>query len=327
MDPRIDALATWLASFIGKKPQLEVVSGDASFRRYFRFSHDNCSYIAVDAPVDTEDSRLFCALANAYQQQQINASEVIKADFELGFMWQKDLGDQLLFNYLTPESMPHWYRKALNILPKINRICVTELGSLDSYNHQLLDAELEIFNEWLLQRTLAFEFTEQSLAAWQQLKDILISSALAQPQVGIHRDFHSRNLMVNNDELAVIDFQGALIGPITYDLVSLLKDCYINCPQQVRAKLLSDFYQQLDLQGVEYSQFERWFDLMGAQRHLKAAGIFCRLNLRDGKSGYLKDVEATLNYLVEIADKYRLPFITEVLESQVLPSWRDQCGQ
>ncbi|SHI24860.1 aminoglycoside phosphotransferase family protein [Ferrimonas marina] len=310
MDPRQRELSLWLKQHRGQGiTDPEAIFADASFRRYFRYWRDGQSEVAMDAPPPQEDCRPFVAITQAYQAQGLPVPALLAQDLERGYLALQDLGDEHLYRRLVgPEPLP-WYRQAMALLPAIARITGTELGPLPDYDRALLTRELAIFPEWLLQHHAGLTLSEKELALWQRSCELLIDNALSQPQVGIHRDFHSRNLMVQDDQLALIDYQGALLGPITYDAVSLLRDCYRVLPEAEVSTLLKAHWQALKTEGllapeVSLDLYQRWFDLMGMQRHLKAAGIFARLHHRDGKSGYLADLPRVFNYLVEVGQRH-----------------------
>ena len=289
--------------------RLETVSGDASFRRYFRVYSHNLSWIAVDAPPEKEDSHSFVDIARAWEPLEIHAPKVHLADLEQGFMLLSDLGDLLYLDRLDANSADLLYGQALQTLTHIQQ-CRSVLGArLPSYDRALLQREMLLFSDWFLGQQLEMHLTSYEQKLLESLFESLIVSALSQPQVCVHRDYHSRNLMViEGSAPGVIDFQDAVMGPITYDLVSLLRDCYIAWPEpQVEAWALD--YAALAqkarlMEAVSPQRFLGWFDRMGMQRHLKAIGIFSRLNIRDAKPAYLKDIPRTLNYLRQAASRY-----------------------
>lgn len=295
-----------------------MVSGDASFRRYFRWANDKCSYIAVDAPPEHENNPQFVNIANMLDS--LNAPKVLAYDFEQGFMLLSDLGDQLFLPLLNDQTADGLYRSAIDALIDMQAIKGAE--QLPPYDQTLLMAEMELFREWFIGKHLQLELSPQEHQMLDQLFDKLIDSALQQPQVFVHRDYHSRNIMYRADQApGIIDFQDAVYGPITYDLLSLLRDCYIQWPvEKVQGWL--DYYLQHTAFSVDKEQFSKWFDWMGLQRHIKVAGIFARLNYRDGKSGYLKDIPLTLTYIVQQAEKYpELEPFSHWMREKILPEW------
>ncbi len=320
-DPRFLHLQQWLAEFFGSPAQLTLISGDASFRRYFRVEQGLQHYIVADSPPEKVDNQPFIALANAYLAAGIKVPKIVAINQQQGFILQQDCGDTQLLSLLDEHNVSHWYQQALAILPKIAAVTSSALGPLPEYDAAFVERELAIFPEWLLVEHWQISLSSAEQQLLQQSFKLLVNNALVQPKVGMHRDYHSRNLMVMGDELAVIDFQDAVHGPITYDAVSLLRDCYVRWPDYIVDALLARFYQQCMAQqqlnaDVSLAQFRRWFDLMGLQRHIKAAGIFARLLHRDGKSGYIKDIPLTLQYIVDICRRYP--------ELQALGDWVDE---
>jgi aminoglycoside/choline kinase family phosphotransferase len=310
MDDRQQSLQKWGFDALASNSDalqgsLEVVSGDASFRRYFRQHTENATYIAVDAPPDKENSLPFITIANAWGEQGVNVPNVIKVDLEQGFMLLSDMGDQLLFPLLNDASAEGLYHQALDALIGIQHTSY----DLPVYDAPLLDREMALFTDWFLGEHLGFELTPQEQSMLQETFSILRESALGQIQVPVHRDYHSRNIMVlEDDTLGIIDFQDAVHGPITYDVVSLLRDCYVAWPLEHVQQWARDYFQKAREAGligsISDEQLMLWFDWMGIQRHLKAVGIFARLNHRDGKTGYMNDIPRTLNYIVEVAAQY-----------------------
>ncbi|MBY6187154.1 phosphotransferase [Marinobacter hydrocarbonoclasticus] len=327
-ESRQQALARWLDTvWAGEASAPVLIFGDASFRRYFRYHRQGRTEIAMDAPPEQEDCRPFLALTQAYQEAGLPVPQVLAQDLSQGFLCLTDLGDQHLAGPLQGPDADLWYRRALAFLPTIATITHSPMGPLPRYDRALLERELAIFPEWLLHAHLGLTLNPEEQQLWQDACEVLISNALSQPQVGIHRDFHSRNLMVVDDGLALIDYQGALLGPITYDLVSLLRDCYWRLDEAWVATYAHSHFERLQQAGlleadVEFAQFRQWMDLMGMQRHLKAAGIFARLHQRDGKSGYLADVPRVLDYLINIGQRdERLAPLAQWLECRVKPAW------
>ncbi len=244
-------------------------------------------------------------------------------ELEQGFLLLEDFGDFTYYQVLQGALREDLYASALQALGQLQtRIDPARCG-LPPYAETLLERELEIFREWLLERWLGMEIPA---AIWKASVELLIGSALEQPKVVVHRDYHSRNLMVLPEGTpGVLDFQDAVVGPLTYDVVSLLRDCYLAWPKAPVAHWREVYRQQLATAGIEIppQQWGCWFDRMGAQRHLKAAGIFARLWLRDRRPGYLKDIPRTLGYVVEVArDDAGLRELGEFLTEQVLPQVR-----
>ncbi|MDH3806440.1 MAG: phosphotransferase, partial [Gammaproteobacteria bacterium] len=295
-------------------------SGDASFRRYFRLHSERDSFIAMDAPPQQEDCKPFIRIAGYLEAMQLNAPRVLEANLIDGFLLLTDLGStQYLYELQAhAERAESLYADALHALNVMQNNGTAFQSSLPPYDDELLRFELSLFHDWLSEKHLGIEFSDDDEMNWQQLCDLLVSNALDQPQVFVHRDYHSRNLMVRDrSNPGILDFQDAVEGPLTYDLVSLLKDCYIQWPQQLVDDWAHQFYDNIDAsmqQRVNDKQFMRYFDLMGVQRHLKASGIFARLNHRDGKPGYMTDVPRTLSYIIELGPRYHeLQFLVELI--------------
>ncbi len=328
------ALWSW---FLSLCPQHELgealgsiqdVSGDASFRRYFRGVTDRGSWILVDAPPDKEDSRPFLAVQASLQQGGVQVPRVVAADLQQGFMCLQDFGSTLLWPVLEAARLQQdhataaaLYGQAGDELLKIQR-CSAQ--TLPPYDEALLQREVLLFRDWLCQGLLGLELAADERRLLDALFALLIRAALAQPQVFVHRDWHSRNLMVLDSGLGVIDFQDAVHGPFSYDLVSLLKDCYIAWPaasvEQWAVDYLARAHDARIVPAWAERDFLRSFHLMGVQRHLKAAGIFCRLWLRDGKPGYLQEIARTLAYITSLpADHGLSGEFTDWLQQRVLP--------
>ena len=320
MTQRHAQLQRW-AQQIEQNPDLtlRLISGDASFRKYYRAANR----IWVDAPPGTEKNREFIDNAQALQRTNISAPVVHHSDLEQGFLCVSDLGDDALLSCLNDESVSAWYQKALQLLPQLTHI---EL-ELPIFDAEFMARENSIFPEWLLGKHLQLILSVDEKELLAETFALLTANNLQQPQVVMHRDFHSRNLMVLADEsLAVIDFQDMVLGPLTYDAVSLLKDCYCRWPDAVIEQGVAQAYQLYSESGilsdVSYAQFVQWLDLTGMQRHLKAAGIFTRLYYRDGKSGYLKDIPRTLGYVRDVAARYpELAAFAAWLDLRVLPAF------
>jgi aminoglycoside/choline kinase family phosphotransferase len=302
-------------------------SADASFRRYFRLQTGSKSFIVMDAPPQQEDSTPFLRVAAYLEAMQLNAPRILEADIEQGFLLLSDLGAVQYLDVLsqTPALADDLYADAMRSLVLIQQRGTAYQGTLPAYDAQLLRFELSLFYDWLCETHLDIRFSDADEKLWQTACELLVANALDQPQVFVHRDYHSRNLMrTEQDNPGILDFQDAVEGPYTYDLASLLKDCYVRWPaKQVRAWAL-DFYAQLDDEAHQHSgaeTFIRHFELMGVQRHLKAAGIFARLNHRDGKPGYMADIPRTLQYIVELGPQYQeLDFLVSLISERCLPA-------
>jgi len=326
-DARLDALGRWIAgieSLAGAR--IEPASGDASFRRYFRVSKGRQSFIAMDAPPAREDCVPFVRIAGYLEAMRLNAPRIVEADLEQGFLLLTDLGSTQYLDTLqrSPERAAQLYDDALAALAQMQLRGTAFQAHLPPYDEKLLRFELSLFHDWLCGTHLGLRFDDDEEAQWDALCELLVDNALDQPQVFVHRDYHSRNLMVTAaDNPGILDFQDAVEGPLTYDLVSLLKDCYVRWPAAESHDRAVDFHARLDAglrERMTERDFLRYFDLMGVQRHLKAAGIFARLNHRDGKPGYMRDIPRTLAYVVELESRYpQLAFVVRLIKERCLP--------
>lgn len=335
MDQRQDTLAHWAADQIEQlyqhsiPAQMVTVSGDASFRRYFRiiFNENSVqkSWIAVDAPPEYENSRQFVDIARVWSAAGVKVPTVLAFDEARGFMLLEDFGDVLLHPKLTGDAVDGLYKSAIDSLIELQQLPRTD--NIPLYDRALLDREMALFTDWLCEKHLSLTLLAEEKAMLSEVFNLLAKSALAQPQVMVHRDYHSRNLMVcpankplhDTDFIGIIDFQDAVWGAYTYDLVSLLKDCYIAWPREQVLGWVAYFAQGSG--SKDPKQLVRDFDLMGMQRHLKAAGIFARLSIRDGKHGYLDDVPRTCEYLLATAHLYpELSAFADWMEKRFLPA-------
>jgi aminoglycoside/choline kinase family phosphotransferase len=300
---RLKLLKQWLDELGIKPSAITSASSDASFRRYLRIHLDNTTLIAMDAPPDREPVEPFIRIAGLFSEAGLNIPRIHHAAPERGLLLLDDFGDRQLLNLLEPASVDRHYGDALQALATLQSAAIGA-DQLPRYSTELLRGELELFRDWLLKHHLAIEPGEGMGSLLDESFNTLINNALTQPQVAVHRDYHSRNLMVlDRNSPGILDFQDAVHGPVTYDLASLLRDCYIAWPADQVDGWVEQHRQRLAEQGLpaieDSEQFLVWFDLMGIQRHLKAAGIFARLWHRDGKAGYLADIPRTLNYIVE----------------------------
>ncbi len=309
-DQRLIELQQWLRNDLGIAFEtIAPASADASFRRYFRIEHGDESLIVMDAPPEQEDCLPFINIANALLKTGLNVPRILQQNLEQGFLLLSDLGAVQYLAQLNSESAERLYGDAFDALLLMHRDSENH-AHLPPYSHALLMKEMALMREWYLQKNLNVTLTTQQHTTLDDAFELLAHASLTQPQVLVHRDYHSRNLMVvTNGNPGVLDFQDAVMGAITYDLVSLLKDCYIQWPREQVLEWVCRYHQRLleneIINGVSEAQFIKWFDLMGAQRHLKVLGIFSRLNSRDGKPSYLKDIPLTLAYVVEVCRLYK----------------------
>lgn len=310
MDERLIALERWINTTLGISAcRMRPASSDASFRRYFRVFAPDTTYIAMDAPPDKEDSRPYIAIAQRFLALGLNVPRVFAEDLAQGFLLIGDLGDRCYLPELNPATVERLYGDALSALIVLQAGAFSDDAPLPPYDAPLLQREMELFREWYLGRHLGLKLSAHDHAMLDETYALLTGSALAQPRVWVHRDYHSRNLMITTQNSpGILDFQDAVHGPVTYDLVSLLRDCYVSWPRPQVEDWVKG-YHTLALQsgipvGENEMQFLQWFDFMGVQRHLKATGIFARLNHRDGKPGYLNDIPRTLGYVLEVSSRY-----------------------
>lgn len=256
----------------------------------------------MDAPPEHEDCQPFITLAQHWRSHGVKVPAIVQQDLARGLLLMEDFGDRLLLGQLNTVNADQLYGNALAELLRIQQLPDNPDYPLAAYSNDLLDREMALFRDWLLQRQLGLELNNSDLAMLNNTFTLLRESASAQPKVPVHRDYHSRNLLVTDgdDRPGVIDFQDAVMGPVTYDLVSLLKDCYVQWPHEHVQNWLESYRQSslnASLHSADAATFRQWFELMGMQRHLKAAGIFARLALRDDKPDYLNDIPRTLGYL------------------------------
>lgn len=332
MDTRLNAVIEWVRRQPGfEQARLTPVAGDASFRRYFRVESPEGSAIVMDAPPSHEDCRPFVAIARHWRGHGVAVPALIHEDLDQGFLMLEDFGDELLLAHLGDQNADELYQGAMAELCRIQQVPDSPDYPLPPYDTILLDREMALFPDWLITRQLGITLSVQDQAMLDTAFAFLRESALAQPEVTVHRDYHSRNLLVRpgTNGPGVLDFQDAVKGPVTYDLVSLLKDCYIRWPEAKRG-LWIEHYRKLSrtagLHNAESDTFRQWFELMGMQRHLKAAGIFARLAIRDGKTRYLDDVPRTVGYLVEASGRqpalrHLHGWLQEVVVPALDPAW------
>lgn len=303
-DQRAQLLQAWLQQQLLSPFTMMPLAGDASFRRYFRIQLRNTTAVAMDAPVEREDIKPYIKIATALLDHGLCVPVLQASDLQQGFLLLSDLGDDLLLKILRPENAIALYNQTIDSLVRLQTCNV----ALPAYSETLLRAEMQLFIDWYLIKHRNLTLTTAELQLLQYNFDLLVASALAQPQVCVHRDYHSRNLLLTQQQIGILDFQDAVIGPITYDLVSLLRDCYITWPEEKIAEWINYYLHQAEANGVylnaNKTQFRRWFDWMGLQRHLKCAGIFARLYHRDHKPGYLGDIPRVLNYLLAVSEVY-----------------------
>ena len=333
-DSRLADLTGWVLGDLGfAGSSVAPASVDASFRRYFRVTRGADSYIAMDAPPEKESLEPFVSVARLLLGIGVNVPMILAQDSKRGFLLLSDLGVRQYLDELTANgAADRLYADALAALSTMQMADSAAARSLPPYSHTLLMREMELMPEWFLSSHLDLQISDAERGMLDGLFELLAHSALAQPACFVHRDYHSRNLLVTDaDNPGILDFQDAVWGPVTYDLVSLLKDCYIAWPAPrvrewalgYRERLLAEGFAV----GATPAQFLGWFDLMGLQRHIKVLGIFARLFYRDGKPQYLKDLPRVLRYARDAADAYPetapfADFISRRIEPRFLDAQR-----
>ena len=325
-DVRLNTLRSWLKAF---QPswQLDLdtlapASADASFRRYFRVKSKNsdfASLIIMDAPPQHEPLDAFIKVDFLLSEAGLNVPKILEQNTAEGFLLLGDLGNKTYLNELSDKTANHLYQGATEALVKMQLASKPDV--LPNYDQALLQRELDLFPEWYLNKHLGIKLTGPQQGQLEKIFELILENNLAQAKVYVHRDYHSRNLMmteVNNP--GVLDFQDAVYGPITYDAASLWRDAYIAWPEERVIDWVIKFWEEGRKAGLpipdDFGQFYRDFEWMGLQRHLKVLGIFARLFHRDGKDGYLKDIPLVLEYAIATANRYiELKPLARILES------------
>lgn len=329
-DVRLLKLEAWLTSVFGTRDfDLKPASADASFRRYFRVTRGSDSWIAMDAPPEKEDLGPYVRIARMLTDIGVNAPRILECNEAEGFLLNSDLGSRTYLQELeSGGDADRLYADAIAALVRIQAGGARDAHQLPPYDEPLLRREMALFPDWFCERHLGLD--PKRASGMDSVYDALVAEALRQPRVFVHRDYHSRNLMVGDGARfgpnpGILDFQDAVHGPLTYDLVSLLRDCYIAWPIERVERWVSEFFEHARRAGVPVPTSEREllrsFDLMGVQRHLKAIGIFARLWHRDGKPGYLKDIPRTLSYVKQVGARYaELAPLSEWIDAEVEPA-------
>lgn len=315
-DVRFDSLKNWLKTLPSYDFDLESVkpaSSDASFRRYFRVLSKKGPFIVMDAPPDKEKTGPFIKVSHLFDEAGVLVPKVLEKNIEEGFLLLTDLGSTTYLNELTQDKAQKLYLEAIDSLIRIQVASVPDV--LPEYDRTLLLNELNLFPDWYIKKHLNLTLDEKQEAILKKTFDTILANNLAQPQVFVHRDYHSRNLMLTNGKPGILDFQDAVFGPITYDLVSLLRDAYIVWDEAMVLDLVVRYWEKAKKVGLpvhpDIDQFYRDFEFMGLQRHIKVLGIFARLNYRDGKANYLNDLPVVEEYTYKAASRYSefAPFV------------------
>ena len=316
-------LQQWLREDLGMTGfTVTPASEDASFRRYFRVSWDGQTAIVMDAPPDKENCAVFMDITARLLPCGVNVPAIRANNLELGFLLIDDLGTELYLDVLNNDNADRLYGDAIDSLVRFQDSAETR--GLPEYDERLLRQEMSLFSDRLLGRHLRIETTAAVNRLLADLFTLLVNNAREQPKVFVHRDYHSRNLLLNRRNPGIVDYQDAVYGPVSYDLVSLLKDCYIKWPPDRVQSWLLEFRGECRLTAAVNAgaeQLRRWFDLMGVQRHLKASGIFARLLHRDNKAGFIGDIPRTLSYILDLEPDYpELQPLSGLIREQVLPA-------
>ena len=327
---REQLIQQWVATVL-KTEQFDIqfLAGDASFRRYARINSNNKAFMLMDAPPEKEDCLPFVNIDEFFDQNGVRVPHIHAKNLEQGFLLLEDFGDVLLSTLIDQHTVDAYYQQCFKQLVQLQSIPAQEV--LPAYSYEKLMSEMQLLVDWMLP-ALNVETTTEEAGMIQDSFAFLAQAALAQPQVIVHRDFHSRNLMkiANEDVLGVIDFQDAVIGADTYDLISLTRDAYVQWPVERVTAWFQAFYDLLPAtakQQRSFEQFKRDADLMAIQRHIKILGIFVRLFERDGKSGYLKDLPRVMWYLRTEAQPYaELQALLDFVEQRLMPAFTEKYG-
>ncbi|MEW9625241.1 aminoglycoside phosphotransferase family protein [Rhodanobacter geophilus] len=320
---RTAARLAWTRRTLGDPTlTLAPASADASFRSYWRTAHAGQSWIVMDSPPEREDPRPWLAIGARLAAAGLHVPKVAAQDLEQGFLLIEDLGTRLYLAELDNANADRLYGDAMDALLAMQTKVASD--DLPPFDRAVLVNGLEVMPKWFLERHLGHTPDCDEWDVLEAAFDVIIHNALAQPRVFVHRDYHSRNLLLTDtDNPGVIDFQGALHGPLTYDLASLLRDAYVAWPRERVEAWVESYRQRLLDAGVidgkvDPARFRRWFDLTGLHRHVRVLGQFYRLWYRDGKPGYLKDVPQVYRYVIEVARSYpELAAFAALLERHV----------
>jgi N-acetylmuramate 1-kinase len=305
---RQQQLSEWLSTiFPGQEFSLAPASADASFRRYFRASFANGeTRVAMDAPTEHEDCRPYLHVARLFEAAGAHVPHIFAQNLEQGFLLLSDLGDITYLQALSVNNAQELYGSATDAL--INIQLASKEHELPSYDEALLRRELDLFPAWYITKHLGIQLSEKQAATLESVFQRILANNLAQPRVFVHRDYHSRNLMLVEPNPGVLDFQDAVYGPITYDLASLFKDAYIKWDEEQVLDWLIRYWEKARKSGLpvhsDFGEFYRDYEWMGVQRHIKVLGIFARLYHRDGKDGYLKNMPLVMDYLRRTCERY-----------------------
>ena len=327
---REQIIYTWITSVLDSDQfEINFLPGDASFRRYARIKLNNKTFMLMDAPPEKEDCVPFVTIDQFFDSHGVRVPHIVAKDLQQGLLLLEDFGDILLSTLLNDETVDAYYAQSFKQLIELQAIDGTE--NFPAYSYEKLISEMELLTDWMLP-SLNIQPNQDEQAFIKRPFAILANVALAQPQVIVHRDFHSRNLMKIEGEtdLGVIDFQDAVIGADTYDLISITRDAYVQWNADQVYQWFKVFYDLLPAEAKQdrtFAQFKRDADMMAIQRHIKILGIFVRLFERDGKTGYLKDLPRVMWYLLEESKDYvELQPFMQFIQTKVMPKFEAKYG-
>jgi aminoglycoside/choline kinase family phosphotransferase len=298
----MDKIKVWLNTTQYKDYEITIASADASFRKYYRLRDADKTFVLMDSSLEKDSLAPFIDITSRLLNVGVNAPKILETNLKDGFLIIEDFGNTHYLNVLDANNFKELYSKAIDVIITMQN---ADIKDLPLYDKAFLHFEMDLMKDWYLENNLKVTLSEVQKNIIENALDSISDVVLSQSQnMFVHRDYHSRNIMLTkNNEIGVIDYQDAMNGAVTYDLVSLLKDCYISYEREEIEKLVLEFR---DKKGLDASndEFLKWFDFMGMQRHIKVLGIFSRLYLRDGKDGYLKDIPLTLKYTIDAASRY-----------------------
>ena len=299
----MNKLKDWIQTTPYKEYKMAIASSDASFRKYYRLTKEDKSFIVMDSSLELDSLSPFIEISARLYKASVKAPQILEKNRQEGYLILEDFGNTLLLDVLNENNFRKLYTDSINAILKMQD---ANPDGLPLYDKKFLHFEMDLMKEWYLEKKLSLKLSEQESGMLETTLQNISRIVLQQPQnLFVHRDFHSRNIMLTDkQEIGVIDYQDAMSGALTYDLVSLLKDCYISFERSEIEKLVLLFRDKKGIQ-IEDALFLKWFDFMGLQRHIKVLGVFSRLHLRDKKDGYLKDIPLTLKYTIETAHRYK----------------------
>lgn len=327
MSDLIQRAKHWMTQWYNESSiKFEPIVGDASSRTYFRIWIEDRSYILMHADAIKENSHAFIAIAQALREGGVRAPLVMQSDLNLGFMLMEDLGDDLVFKQYESAYSDVLILKAIDVILDINACPLPKGYSLPAFDGQILNREWALFTDWFISHKCQIQLNAQEQQDLQNVFEQISNIFQSQPQVFVHRDFHAANVLMG-EPLGVIDFQDAVTGPITYDLVSFLEDRYLSFSKEKLSEFVKVHYEKVKQIGlikseISFEEYKRWFDFVGLQRNLKIIGIFSRLELRDHKYGYQAFMPRFICYIIECANDYpELKVISEFMKMKALPRY------